>query len=420
MNTLIVIAVNRRDKENLDLETQQAELEGLCKTAGFKPCGVKKIILKEITPSHYIGKGKAQELAMEAAAKKIKAVLFMENLTSLQQRNLCELLNAQVMDKTWLILKIFEQRARSPEGKLQVKLARASYEMTRLYGKGSSMDQQEGMIGTRGAGEKIAEYKRRQLRDKFSALKRELEKVKKERLVQRNKRRSVPLPQISIAGYTNCGKSSLLSTLTMEKHNIYADDRLFATLDALTKRVKMPAGYSMLFSDTVGFISGLPAFLVEAFKSTLEEIKYSDLIIHLKDLSNPNWQQQSDCVKNLLDEIGAGEMPVIEVFNKIDKVPSSVIESMKSNPLYKDHIFICAKDRASLSPLLKAVQDHFSRTWERKELILSHEKAASVLGEIENSALIEKRIWLKNELRLSLIASRGNMEKIRKLAGDFR
>lgn len=420
MNTLIIIAINLREKETIDISTQKAELEGLCVTGGFKPCAFKKIILKEVTPSYYIGIGKVKELAAEIANNNIKAVVFMNNLTSLQQKNLCELLNAQVMDKTCLILKIFEQRARSPEGKLQVKLAKASYEMTRLYGRGNFMDQQEGMIGARGAGEKIAEYKKRQLKEKFLALRKELERVKKERLVQRNKRRSVPLPQISIVGYTNCGKSTLLSTLTMDRHNIYTDDRLFATLDTVTKRVRMPAGYNMLFSDTVGFISGLPTFLVEAFKSTVEEIKYSDLIIHLKDLSNPNWQQQSDCVKKLLYEMKVADMPIIEVFNKTDKLPYSVIESMKENPLYKSHIFICAKERSSLNPLLKAVENYFSQAWERQELFISHQNAASILGKIEKISLIEKRLWLKNKLYLSVIASKGNMERIKKLIGIYK
>lgn len=412
MKTLIVISDKAKGKFH-DIQKDILELEGLCATAGLKTAAVKTVKLKQINSSYYIGRGKAEEIAEEVSKKNIKAVLFREDLSAAQQKNLSDLIGAEVLDRTYLILKIFEQRANSPEGKLQVKLAKAAYEMTRLYGLGASMDQQDGTIGTRGAGERISEYKRRVLKSKFINLKRELEKVKKERAVQREKRRKVPIPQISIVGYTNCGKSTLLSALTENKHKIYADDRLFATLDPLIKRVKMPAGYDMLFSDTVGFVSDLPAFLVEAFKSTLEEIKYSDLLIHLKDLSNPDWEKQSECVNMLLKEIGADNMPILEVFNKIDKAENAVL-NLKSNPLYSNHIFISAANGEGLKKLLEEVQKRFSQIWGENTIRLNHAKSRFI-GEIEKYALIEKIKWFDGFAEISLMASPGNIEKIRNL-----
>ncbi|GAB4030459.1 MAG: GTPase HflX [Elusimicrobiota bacterium] len=411
MKAIIVITRLKKERNPLELDREIQEMTGLCETSGLKPERIETVYLSRVNPAFYIGSGKAEELKKIMEEGNFSTAIFSENLSSAQQKNLTELTGREVSDRTLLILNIFEQRAASPEGKIQVKAARARYEMTRIYGKGLSMDQQVGMVGTRGSGEKMAEYEKRTLRVTISRLNRELEKVKAQRQTQREKRRSIPLPQISIAGYTNSGKSTLLSALTGGQHNIYTDDRVFATLDPLTKRVKMPSGYHMLFSDTVGFISRLPTFLVAAFKSTLEEIKYSDLIIHLKDISNPDWQNQSDCVEKVLREIGAGEIPVIEVFNKVDKLPHKEIEKIASNPLYSSHIRISAARASGLNELLSSVENHFNSVWKRRLLFLPHRQTA-LLSELEKISLIEERQWSEEGLKLKLMASPGNMERI--------
>lgn len=412
MKALIVIAKLKKDKKNYDSEIEAQELSGLCLTSGFNPARIEKIYISRINPSLYIGEGKAEEIKNIMEKENFSIAVFSQNLTSAQQKNLEEITGKKIIDRTLLILNIFEQRANSPEGKIQVKLARAKYEMTRIYGKGLSMDQQVGMVGTRGSGEKIAEYQKRELKTSLARINKELKRVKEERQTQREKRRSIPLAQVSIAGYTNSGKSSLLSSLTEGKHNIYSDDRLFATLDPLTRRVRMPSGYHILFSDTVGFISDLPTFLVASFKSTLEEIRYSDLIIHLKDISNPNWQYQSACVEKILNEIGAGHIPVLQVFNKTDCLSQRELRSLLDNPLYKDHVFISALNSSGIKTLLERIEKIFRKIWKQEIIFLPHEKSFFI-GNIEKMALIEKRVWTSKGVELTIVASSGNMDKIK-------
>ncbi len=412
MKALIVIPKLKKDKKNYNSEIEFQELSGLCVTSGFKPTKIKMLYISKINPSLYIGTGKAEEIKKIMEEENLSIAVFSQNLTSAQQKNLEEIIGKKVIDRTLLILNIFEQRANSPEGKIQVKIARAKYEMTRIYGKGLSMDQQVGVVGTRGSGEKMAEYQRREIKTSIARINKELKKVKEERQTQREKRRSIPLAQVSIAGYTNSGKSSLLSSLTDGKQNIYSDDRLFATLDPLTRRVRMPSGYHILFSDTVGFISNLPTFLVASFKSTLEEIKYSDLIIHLKDISNPNWEYQSACVEKILREIGVVNIPIIQVFNKVDCLSQRELKSLLNNPLYKDHVFISSLNSFGIKTLLEKIENIFRKLWKQEVIFLPHEKSFFI-GDIEKMALIEKRFWTHKGVELTIVASSGNMDKIK-------
>jgi len=407
---LIAPVIKREGKKEISLELE--ELERLCHTAYLETAGSMAVPLDRINSAFFIGRGKAEELKDYISEKKISLAVFNENLNSTQQRNLEKALGVDVIDKTFLILKIFRQRARTVEGKLQVEMARLKYGLSRISGFGEALDQQHGAIGGKGAGEKKIEYDRRALKDKIAFLKERLEKLRTQRAVQRNERQSVPMPQISIVGYTNAGKSTLLNALTGDRHAIYADDKLFATLDPTTKRVKLGVGSFVLVSDTVGFINRLPHTLIAAFRATLDEIKYSDLIINLRDLSSPQMEKQADTVKKTLEEIGAGQIPVINVFNKTDLVgdPASFKGYFSSyNP-----VFISAAKGAGLKELTGEIEKRLSRTWKTYDLKLPFKKHG-LIGGIRKAALVTGEKYTGKGLELKILATESNYSKIKHL-----
>ncbi|MBR3899271.1 MAG: GTPase HflX, partial [Elusimicrobiaceae bacterium] len=231
---------------------------------------------------------------------------------------------------------------RTQEGKLQVELAQLNYLLPRLSGRGSAMMQQKGGIGMRGPGERKLEYDRRRLRARISRLEQEIEQVKKERSLRREKRQRVPLPQIALIGYTNAGKSTLLNALTQEKA-VYADDKLFATLDPTTRRVPMKGGGQMLFTDTVGFIQKLPHSLVSAFRATLEETAFADVLLHIHDASSPQREEQARVVHKIVTDLHAAELPIIDVFNKADLLSEVQLQLLKNQ--YPSALFTSAENK---------------------------------------------------------------------------
>ena len=313
---LIVVGV---DLENsvLDVEASLDELEELAQTAGAEIVG--RVVQKRegIHPGFYVGSGKLEELA--AAVKELDAdgVLCDDELSPSQLRNLSDKLDCKVLDRTMLILDIFAGRARSSEGKLQVELAQLQYRLTRLTGMGKAMSRLGGGIGTRGPGEKKLETDRRYIKDRIADLNRSLREMETHRQVLRSGRERRGLPVVSLVGYTNAGKSTLLNALTGA--GVLAEDKLFATLDTTTRQVALPSGGGMLLTDTVGFIQKLPHHLVRAFRATLDEMKYADLLIHVVDASNPLREQQMEVVYSTLKDLGCENTPVITVFNKMDR-----------------------------------------------------------------------------------------------------
>ena len=294
-----------------------AELKALAETSGAEVIGIQRQNRPTPDKAYYIGKGKAEELARLAASQDVDLFIFNDELSATQIRNLEELLGARVIDRTALILDIFAQRAKSREGRLQVELAQHKYRLSRLTGKGESLSRLGGGIGTRGPGEKKLETDRRRIRRQIFLLESELKEIAKQRSLRRARREKNTVPVVAIVGYTNAGKSTLLNKLSGS--NVLAEDRLFATLDPVTRAVRLPEGGEVLFTDTVGFIEKLPTDLVEAFKSTLEEAVYADVILHVVDCSSPYMREQMDTVDEVLDSIGAGGKPTIIAYNKIDK-----------------------------------------------------------------------------------------------------
>ncbi len=318
---LILIGVCVNNGRNLsETETRESldELEELIKTAGGMV--IHKVIQsrEKIHPSTYIGKGKIAEVAELAAELGATGVVCDDELSPAQLSNLQQELDIKVMDRTLVILDIFAGRAVTREGKIQVELAQLRYRATRLVGLRSSLSRLGGGIGTRGPGEKKLEIDRRLIRDRISVLKREVEDMKQQRELARKNREKNPVTVVAIVGYTNAGKSTFLNKLTSA--GVLEEDKLFATLDPTTRNYKLESGQEILLTDTVGFIRKLPHHLIDAFRSTLEEAKYSDIIIHMVDSSNPQMEAHMKTVYETLDNLGVGDKPVITVFNKQDKL----------------------------------------------------------------------------------------------------
>ena len=271
----------------------------------------------------YIGKGKAESLFQLAREHEADVILFDVELNPVQQRNLEQITQTRVIDRTQLILDIFAQRARSREGALQVELAQLLYLMPRLSGKGVALSRLGGGIGTRGPGETKLEIDKRRIRERVAHLRHEIEELRRQRVHQRSSRRKLPFPSGAIVGYTNAGKSTLLNVLSGAQ--TYVDNRVFATLDPTTRRVVLPDGWSVLLTDTVGFVENLPPMLLEAFYATLEEVREADFLMHVIDISSPHWELQRDAVETTLVELQADQKPTITVFNKADCVRDTAL-----------------------------------------------------------------------------------------------
>jgi len=312
-----LVGVHPKSRIPLDGERGSLEeLESLVEAAGATVTGKAYQVLQEPTPNYYVGRGKANEIAHMVNDEDVDLVVFDEELSPSQQRNLEDLINKKVVDRTRLILDIFAQRAKSREGKLQVELAQLSYMLPRLTGRGREFSQLAGGIGTRGPGETQLEVDRRKVRARIAKIRRELEKVRKTRRVHRERRRERLFPTAAIVGYTNAGKSTLLNAMTGS--SVMVADRLFSTLDPTVRLMAFENGRNVLLSDTVGFISKLPHQLVEAFRATLEEVENADLVIHIVDVSHPEYSHQIEAVNIVLDEIGVKHTPIIYALNKID------------------------------------------------------------------------------------------------------
>lgn len=313
---VILVGVSEQDGD--DTEDSLEELAELVRTAGATAVGTVIQKLERRHPGTYVGTGKVQEIRELLIETDATGVVCDDELTPAQMRNLTDLLDTKVMDRTLVILDIFAGRASTSEGKIQVELAQLRYEMTRLTGYGRSMSRLGGGIGTRGPGEKKLEMDRRLISNRISQLKRELAEVIQHREVTRSRRTRANQPVAAIVGYTNAGKSTLLNTLT--DADVLEMDALFATLDPTTRLLKLSGKQEILLTDTVGFIRKLPHHLIDAFRSTLEEAKYADYIIHVVDASNPQMEKQMYIVYETLRGLGVEQKPVLTLFNKQDLV----------------------------------------------------------------------------------------------------
>ena len=348
-NRAVLVGLNAHclsAEENAD-DTSMEELADLLETAGGVCVGTVFQNKDAPDPRTFIGEGKAAEVKELVGAMGADMVVVDNPLSPSQQRVLSEELGVQVLDRAALILDIFAQRARTREGRLQVELAQYQYLLPRLLGMWTHLERQEGAIGTRGPGETQLETDRRHIRRKIQKLREELEQVRRVRATQRTRREKNEVPVVAIVGYTNAGKSTLLNRLTGA--DIPANNRLFDTLDTTTRTLEISDTCTVLLSDPVGFIRKLPHHLVEAFKATLEELSYADLLLHVIDASNPLWREQAAVVEQLIVELGAEQTPRIDVFNKCDKFTGDIL------PHGADIVSISAKTGQGLDELLEKI-----------------------------------------------------------------
>lgn len=345
---LVAAALDDMEKAEQSLD----ELGELVKTAGAEVAGQMIQLRDAVHPGTYIGSGKLDELKWLVWEKEADGIVCDDELSPSQINNLEEVLDCKIMDRTLVILDIFADRASTKEGKIQVELAQLKYRQSRLTGLGKSLSRLGGGIGTRGPGEKKLEMDRRLIKSRIAQLNRELADVRRHREVTREQRNRNHMPVCALVGYTNAGKSTLLNTLTGAA--VLEEDKLFATLDPTTRVLNLPGGQKILLTDTVGFISKLPHNLIEAFRSTLEEAKYADVILHVADLSNPQMDEQMYVTYETLEELGVLNKTVITVFNKCDKAGDDLlIRDFKSDV----RVVVSAKTGQGLDTLKEILED---------------------------------------------------------------
>ena len=362
-----VLGRDSADEESL------AELSALVETAGAESVGMILQSREKPDPHSFIGEGKVEEVKRMVENSEATMVIFDNDLSPSQIRVLTELCGVQVLDRSGLILDIFAQRARTKEGCLQVELAQYQYLLPRLIGMWSHLERQGGTggspIGTKGPGETQLETDRRHIRRKIDKLKEELEEVRRVRATQRQRRQKNEIPVVAIVGYTNAGKSTLLNAITGA--GIPANDRLFDTLDTTTRLLTVSDTLDVVISDTVGFIRKLPHQLVEAFKATLEELEYADLLLHVIDVSNPEWEEQARIVDDLIRELGADSIPCIRVYNKCDV-------AFGFQRKEEDAVSLSARTGEGVADLLAAIDKKLDKGTKRVTLHLPYDKAGAL------------------------------------------
>ncbi|MBQ9763146.1 MAG: GTPase HflX [Phascolarctobacterium sp.] len=392
------------------IEDSVEELKQLADTAGAQV--VARFMQKrpKPDPAFFIGKGKVQELALFVQQENIDLCIFDDELSPAQQRNIEQAMGIRVLDRTALILDIFAQRARTNEGKLQVELAQLQYNLPRIMGKGLSLSRLGGGIGTRGPGETKLEVDRRRIRDRIAYIKECIGKVKSVRNLHRAGRNKASVPTVSLVGYTNAGKSTLLNTLT--NSDIYAKDQLFATLDPTTRQLDLPNKQQAILTDTVGFIQRLPHQLVAAFQSTLEEVVEADVLLHVIDVSHELYKEQSNAVYHVLEQIGAKDKTIITVYNKIDKLPA---DSALPARLAQEENSICisAKTNINLDKLLELIAENLKlKAVEEYFLIPYSDSAAAARLHSVGTVLEQEYLAEGTKLKVRLDANQfGEFEK---------
>ncbi len=380
------------------IEDSVEELKQLADTAGAQV--VARFLQKrpKPDPAFFIGKGKVQELALFVQQENVDLCIFDDELSPAQQRNIEQAMGIRVLDRTALILDIFAQRARTNEGKLQVELAQLQYNLPRIMGKGLSLSRLGGGIGTRGPGETKLEVDRRRIRDRIAYIKECIGKVKSVRTLHRASRNKASVPTVSLVGYTNAGKSTLLNTLT--NSDIYAKDQLFATLDPTTRQLDLPDKQQAILTDTVGFIQRLPHQLVAAFQSTLEEVIEADVLLHVIDVSHELYKEQSNAVYHVLEQIGAKDKTIITVYNKIDKLPE---DSALPARLAQEENSVCisAKAGLNLDKLLEMIAENLKLKAVEEYFLIPYSESA-VAAKLHSVGTVLEQEYLAEGTRLKV------------------
>lgn len=381
MERVLIMGVEL-NTDTIPIENSLDELEELVEAAEGIVIARLTQKMSAIHAAHFIGKGKAEEIKNYCDELDITTVVFNDELSGAQLRNLEKMINKKIVDRTNLILDIFASRASSSEGKLQVKLAQLKYRLPRLIGFSDYLSRQGGGIGTRGPGEQKLETDRRHILREIDNIEKQLKEVEQNRTIKRKQREESNLPIVALVGYTNAGKSTLLNKAiefndeSDDSKQVFVKDMLFATLDTSLRRGKLPNGQALLLTDTVGFVSKLPTKLIEAFKGTLEEVKYADLLLHVVDASNSDLDIQIKTTYNILKDLKVLDKPIITVFNKMDKIDTP---ELYYDPEYvEDKIFISAKNTDDVERMLKYIEERLPQQYKAVTLKIPYDKQSIV------------------------------------------
>jgi GTPase len=403
----IVVGININNENGF--EESMVELKNLCMACDIEVIGELIQNSKQINKAHYIGSGKLDELKSVVNSEEVDIVIFNNELSSSQLRNIEKAIECEVIDRTALILSIFAERAKTKEAKLQVEVARLQYLLPRLIGANENLGRQSGGVGTKnkGTGEKKLELDRRKIEAKIVALNRELEELKHQRKTQRNLRRKSSVPQIALVGYTNAGKSSIMNSMIdifkdSEEKKVFEKDMLFATLETSIRSIKLDDNKKFLLSDTVGFVSNLPHSLIKAFRSTLEEVCQADLLLHVVDISNPDYKHHLKVTNETLKEIGAESVPMIYVYNKIDLVDDYLIE--------KNGVFISAKKNLGIDKLVETIATKVFNNYINCNMFIPYDKG-NLLSYLNDNARVINRKYRNDGTELSIECSNIDYEK---------
>jgi len=407
-------------RDAIDIENSLDELEELVKAA--EAVVITRLIQKKdsINPAYYIGKGKAEEIRNYCDELSIGTVVFNDELSGAQLRNLEKIIDRKIVDRTNLILDIFANRAKSKEGKLQVKLAQLKYRLPRLIGFRDYLSREGGGIGTRGPGEQKLETDRRHILREVNNIEKELKEVEKVRNIKRKQREGSSIPIVALVGYTNAGKSTLLNKIIDlygdgdEAKEVYVEDMLFATLDTSLRKAKLLNGQDFLLTDTVGFVSKLPTKLIEAFKGTLEEIRYADLLLHVVDGSNSDLDIQIQTTHKILRELEVVDKPIITVFNKMDKV--SIDKLVYENRDIDNKIFISAKQGENIEKLIENIEELLPHQYRLVTLNIPYDRQ-NLVNYFMNNYQILKMEYGEDGTLLQLNINEIDMEKYRAYIG---
>ena len=383
---VIIVGININNKNNF--EESIIELKNLCIACDIEIVGEMEQNLKKINPTFYMGSGKIEELRDLIEEMNAEIIVFNNELSASQIKNIEEEVKCNVIDRTALILDIFANRAKTREAKLQVEVARLQYELPRLIGANENLGRQSGGVGTknRGAGETKLELDRRRIEDRIASLNKELEILKYQRNTQKNKRKKSSIPNVALVGYTNAGKSSVMNVLVekfinKEDKKVFEKNMLFATLETYVRNIKLHNNKSFLLYDTVGFVGDLPHNLVKAFRSTLEEVCDADLLVHIIDISNPNYKNQIDVTNETLSQIGADNIPMIYVYNKIDLIDLDKLDNNK--------ILISAKRDIGIDRLIESICEKVFENYIRFKLKIPYSEGKMISNIMENATILD-------------------------------
>ncbi|AXU64936.1 GTPase HflX [Clostridioides difficile] len=389
----ITVGLNINNKSE-DFNELMIELENLCSACDIDVVGSITQNAKQVNRAFYIGTGKVEELLNLIKKENIEIVIFYNELSTSQLKNLEEKLNCEIIDRTALILDIFAQRAKTREAKLQVEVASLKYMLPRLIGSNENLGRQSGGVGTknRGSGEKKLELDRRRIEEKITSLNKELDDLKFQRETQRSMRRKSNLPNVALVGYTNAGKSSIMNKLVdifknSEEKKVFEKNMLFATLETSVRNIVLTNNKEFLLSDTVGFVSNLPHDLVKAFRSTLEEACEADVLLHVIDISNPSYKSHIKVTEDTLKQIGADGIHMIHVYNKIDLIDVEVLDKILDS-IDKEGLFVSVKKDINIDKMIKCICDSIFKDYVRCKFLIPYDKGHVASYFNENTSVI--------------------------------